>query len=439
MDLFDMAKENLLEKQAPLAERMRPRSIDDIMGQRQILDKGKFLYRCIQSKRLPSILLYGPPGTGKTTIAKVIASEMQSEFFQLNAVTAGVKDIREIVDKANGLLGMYQKSSILFIDEIHRFSKNQQDALLPHVEKGLLTLIGATTENPYFQVNGALLSRTTVLKLESLKKEEIILLLKRALEDSSRGLGEYPVIITEEALDHIADIAGGDVRRAYNALEVAVLSTPYNHEMKILIDLEVAEESIQKRALQYDKNGDQHYDVISAFIKSIRGSDPDAALHYLAKMIYGGEDPEFIGRRLIISAAEDVGNADPNALQVALTAHEAVRIIGLPEGRIILAQAVTYLASAPKSNASYVGVDTALTDVESIQTTVPNHLRDSSYGGAKKLGYGAGYLYAHNYENNFVVQQYLPDELQGKKYYSPSENGYEKKIKSHLSFLKKEE
>ncbi|WP_459767326.1 replication-associated recombination protein A [Alkaliphilus crotonatoxidans] len=438
MDLFDMAKENLMEKQAPLAERMRPKKIEEIMGQGQILEKGRFLHRCIRSKRLPSIILYGPPGTGKTTIAKAIANEMESEFFQLNAVTSGVKEIREVVDKANSLLGMYQKSSILFIDEIHRFSKNQQDALLPHVEKGLLTLIGATTENPYFQVNGALLSRTTVLKLELLDKEEIIKLLKRALADAKQGLGAYPVEITEEALDHIADIAGGDVRRAYNALEVAVLSTPYNENMKILVDLEVAEESIQKRALQYDKNGDQHYDVISAFIKSIRGSDPDAALHYLAKMLYGGEDPEFIGRRLIISAAEDVGNADPYALQVALAAHEAVTILGLPEGRIPLSQATAYLASAPKSNAAIMGIDAAMRDVETYKTTVPNHLKDAHYGGAKKLGHGKGYLYAHDYENNYVVQQYLPDELLGKKYYHPTENGYEKTIRLHLASLKKE-
>lgn len=436
MDLFDMAKETVLEKQAPLAERMRPRKMSDIVGQAHILEKNRFLYRCVQSKRLPSIILFGPPGTGKTTIAKAIANEMNSKFFQLNAVTAGVKEIREVVEEANSLLGMYQKSSILFIDEIHRFSKNQQDALLPHVEKGLLTLIGATTENPYFQVNGALLSRTTVLKLELLTKDEIIRLLKRALSDQDQGLGQYNVSITEEALDHIAEISNGDVRRAYNALEVAVLSTPFNEEMKIVINLEVAEESIQKRAVQYDKNGDQHYDVISAFIKSIRGSDPDAALHYLSKMLYGGEDPEFIGRRLIISASEDIGNADPYALQIALAAHEAVRIIGLPEGRIPLAQATTYLASAPKSNASYMAVDEALRDVERVKTTVPNHLKDSHYPGAKKLGHGDGYLYAHSYPNHYVKQQYLPDELKEATYYQPTNNGFEKKIKAHLQFLK---
>ncbi len=437
MDLFDMAKESTLAERAPLAERMRPQKLEEIMGQEHILGKDKFLTRSIKAKRIPSIILYGPPGTGKTTIAKVIAKEMQIQFFQLNAVTSGVKEIREVVNEANQLLGMYQKSSILFIDEIHRFSKNQQDALLPHVENGLFILIGATTENPYFQVNGALLSRTTVLKLELVEKEELMELMKRAIVDKNKGLGNYPVEISQDALEHLADVANGDVRRALNALEIAVLSTPYNEDMKLKIDLEVAQESIQKRAIQYDKNGDQHYDVISAFIKSIRGSDPDAALHYLAKMIYGGEEPEFIGRRLIISASEDIGNADPMALQVAIAAHDAVRVIGLPEGRITLAQATTYLATAPKSNAAYVGIDKALRDVEKIKTTVPLHLRDAHYGGAKDLGHGKEYLYAHNYEKNYVEQQYLPDQLIDKKYYEPTTNGYEKNIKEHMDFIQK--
>ncbi|WP_026475801.1 replication-associated recombination protein A [Alkaliphilus transvaalensis] len=436
MNLFDMVKENTLVQNAPLAERMRPQSIDEIVGQEHILGENKFLSRCIKAKRIPSIILYGPPGTGKTTIAKVIAKELEIEFFQLNAVTSGVKEIREVIKEAEELLGMYQKSSILFIDEIHRFSKSQQDALLPHVESGLVILIGATTENPYFQVNGALLSRTTVLKLELMEQEDLIELMKRAIVNGERGLGNQSVEITDEALEHMANVANGDVRRALNALEIAVLSTPFNKDMKIVIDFEVAQESIQKRAIQYDKNGDQHYDVISAFIKSIRGSDPDAALHYLAKMIYGGEDPEFIGRRLIISASEDIGNADPMALQMALSAHEAARIIGLPEARIILAQATTYLASAPKSNAAYMGVDMALRDVEKVQTTVPLHLRDAHYGGAKKLGHGKDYLYAHNYDHNYVAQQYLPDQLMGKRYYEPTSNGYEKKIKEHMKFIK---
>lgn len=434
MDLFDLAKEETLSLQAPLAERMRPRTIAEILGQEQILGKDKFLNRCIKARRLPSIILYGPPGTGKTTIGKAIAKEIEAEFFQLNAVTSGVKEIREVVDKAEQLLGMYRKKSILFIDEIHRFSKNQQDALLPHVERGLLTLIGATTENPYYQVNAALISRTTVLKLELLSEETIVALLERTIADRERGFGNLSVEAHPEALLHIAAIANGDVRRAYNALEVAVLSTPPNNELKIIIDLEVAQESIQKRALQYDKDGDQHYDVISAFIKSIRGSDPDAALHYLAKMLYGGEDPEFIGRRLVISASEDIGNADPQALLVAMAAHQAVQIIGMPEARINLAQATTYLATAPKSNAAYLGVGSALQDIEKTKTTVPLHLRDSSY--AKGFGHGKGYMYAHDYENHYVQQQYLPDELNGRRYYEPTELGYEKKISDYMAWLK---
>ncbi|MBM7613924.1 replication-associated recombination protein A [Alkaliphilus hydrothermalis] len=436
MDLFDLAKESTLAQRAPLADRMRPQRLKEIVGQEHILGDNKFLTRCIKAKRIPSIILFGPPGTGKTTIARVISKELDIKFFQLNAVTSGVKEIREVVEEANQLLGMYQKSSILFIDEIHRFSKNQQDALLPHVENGLFILIGATTENPYFQVNGALLSRTTVLQLNLMEKEDLIEVMKRALGDKKQGLGNYDVEISEEALEHMANVANGDVRRALNALEIAVLSTPLNRDLKVKIDLEVAQESIQKRAIQYDKNGDQHYDVTSAFIKSIRGSDPNAALHYLAKMLYGGEDPEFISRRLIISASEDIGNADPMALQVAMAAHDAVRVIGLPEGRIILAQATTYLATAPKSNASYMGIGQALRDVEKHKTTVPLHLRDAHYGGAKKLGHGKGYLYAHDYENNYVEQQYLPDELEGKQYYNITENGYEKKIKEHMDFIK---
>ena len=430
MDLFDLAKEETLSIQAPLAERMRPRTIKEILGQEHILGKDKFLNRCIKSRRLPSIILYGPPGTGKTTIGKAIAKDIEAEFFQLNAVTSGVKEIREVVEKADHLLGMYRKRSILFIDEIHRFSKNQQDALLPHVERGLLILIGATTENPYYQVNAALISRTTVLKLELLDVETIVELLNRAIEDRERGFGNLEVDAHQEALLHIANTSNGDVRKAYNALEVAILSTTPNKDMKLVIDLEVAQESIQKRALQYDKDGDQHYDVISAFIKSIRGSDPDAALHYLAKMLYGGEDPEFIGRRLIISASEDVGNADPQAILVAIAAHQATQIIGMPEARINLAQATTYLATAQKSNAAYMGVNIALRDIEKVKTTVPMHLRDSSY--SKSFGHGEGYLYAHDYENHYVKQQYLPDELIGRKYYQPTDLGYEKRIKEHM-------
>lgn len=436
MDLFDLIREKKLETTGPLADKMRPQSIKEILGQDHILGHNKFLYRCIKSKRIPSIILYGPPGTGKTTIAKVISKEINANFFQLNAVTSGVKEIREVVGKAKEVLGMHERISLLFIDEIHRFSKNQQDALLPHVEKGVITLIGATTENPYFQVNNALLSRVTILKLELLEKKDILLIMHAALKEKKRGLGKYNIDIRQEAMEHIAEIAGGDARRALNALEIAALSTFPNSDGRIIIDLEVAVEAIQKRAVQYDSNGDQHYDVISAFIKSIRGSDANAALHYLAKMIYAGEDVEFIARRLIISASEDIGNADPNALQVALAAHEALKVIGMPEGRIPLAQATTYLATAPKSNASYVGIDKALKDVESIKTTVPNHLKDTHYKNANDLGYGIDYLYPHDYKGNYIPQQYLPEELANKSYYIPTKNGFEKQIKKYISKLK---
>ncbi|NLM05030.1 MAG: replication-associated recombination protein A [Clostridiales bacterium] len=437
MDLFDLIKEKNLETSAPLADRMRPQTFEEILGQDHILGYNKFLYRCIKSKRIPSIILYGPPGTGKTTIAKIISQEVNANFFQLNAVTSGVKEIREIVQEAEYLLGMDKGISILFIDEIHRFSKNQQDALLPHVEKGIITLIGATTENPYFQVNSALLSRVTILKLETLRKEDIIDIINIAIKDEKRGLGKYNINITSDAIDHIAEIANGDARRALNALEIATLSTYPNSDGEIIIDLEVAIEAIQKRTVEYDSTGDQHYDVISAFIKSIRGSDADAALHYLAKMIYAGEDMEYVARRLIIAASEDIGNADPQALQIAVSAHNALKIIGMPEGRIILAQATTYLATAPKSNASYIAIYEALSDVENIKTTVPNHLKDSHYKGAKDFGHGIGYLYPHDYQSNYVAQEYLPKELKDKKYYIPSKNGYEIKITNYLNKLKK--
>ncbi len=435
MDLFEYNRAQ--QQDAPLATRMRPTTLEEFVGQKQIVGKDKLLYRAIKGDRLGSLLFYGPPGTGKTTLAKIIANTTKSEFVQINATTAGIKDMKETVAKAQDMKGMYGKKTILFIDEIHRFNKTQQDTLLPYVEDGTLTLIGATTENPYFEVNRALVSRSVVFALQPLDKMDIVDLLNRALQDDQKGLGKYHATITEDALLFLADTANGDARTALNALELAVLTTEADENGKIEITLHVAEDCIQKRALQYDKNGDNHYDTISAFIKSMRGSDPDAALYYLAKMIYAGEDPKFIARRVIICAAEDVGNADPHALQVAVAAAEAVNFIGMPEGRIPLAQAVTYVASAPKSNAAYMGIDKALQDVKNIQIKgVPPHLRDGHYSGSHELGNAVGYLYAHDYPNHYVKQQYLPDELVGTVYYAMSDNGVEQRMQAYLKRLK---
>ena len=435
MDLFEYNRAQ--QQDAPLATRMRPTTLEEFVGQKQIVGKDKLLYRAIKGDRLGSLLFYGPPGTGKTTLAKIIANTTKSEFVQINATTAGIKDMKETVAKAQDMKGMYGKKTILFIDEIHRFNKTQQDTLLPYVEDGTLTLIGATTENPYFEVNRALVSRSVVFALQPLDKMDIVDLLNRALQDDQKGLGKYHATITEDALLFLADTANGDARTALNALELAVLTTEADENGKIEITLHVAEDCIQKRALQYDKNGDNHYDTISAFIKSMRGSDPDAALYYLAKMIYAGEDPKFIARRVIICAAEDVGNADPHALQVAVAAAEAVNFIGMPEGRIPLAQAVTYVASAPKSNAAYMGIDKALQDVKNIQIKgVPPHLRDGHYSGSHELGNAVGYLYAHDYPNHYVKQQYLPNELVGTVYYAMSDNGVEQRMQAYLKRLK---
>lgn len=435
MDLFEYNRAQ--QQDAPLATRMRPTTLEEFVGQKQIVGKDKLLYRAIKGDRLGSLLFYGPPGTGKTTLAKIIANTTKSEFVQINATTAGIKDMKETVAKAQDMKGMYGKKTILFIDEIHRFNKTQQDTLLPYVEDGTLILIGATTENPYFEVNRALVSRSVVFALQPLDKMDIVDLLNRALQDDQKGLGKYHATITEDALLFLADTANGDARTALNALELAVLTTEADKNGKIEITLHVAEDCIQKRALQYDKNGDNHYDTISAFIKSMRGSDPDAALYYLAKMIYAGEDPKFIARRVIICAAEDVGNADPHALQVAVAAAEAVNFIGMPEGRIPLAQAVTYVASAPKSNAAYMGIDKALQDVKNIQIKgVPPHLRDGHYSGSHELGNAVGYLYAHDYPNHYVKQQYLPDELVGTVYYAMSDNGVEQRMQAYLKRLK---
>ena len=432
MDLFDYMKDQTLENESPLASRMRPATLEEVAGQQHIIGKDKLLYRAIKADKLGSVIFYGPPGTGKTTLARVIANTTSARFKQLNATVAGKKDMEEVVKEAQQYLGMYGKKTILFIDEIHRFNKGQQDYLLPFVEDGTLILIGATTENPYFEVNGALISRSIVFELKPLGKEDICGLLERAVTDVEKGMGSYHAVLHEDARDFLADISGGDARAALNALELGILTTEKSEDGKIHIDLETASQCIQKRVVRYDKTGDNHYDTISAFIKSMRGSDPDAAVFYLAKMLYAGEDIKFIARRIMICAAEDVGNADPQALQVAVAAAQAVERLGMPEARIPLAQAVTYVASAPKSNAAYLAVDAALEAVRNTKTTVPVHLQDSHYKGAGKLGHGTGYQYAHDYPNHYVEQQYLPTELKGKVFYQPTDNGYEKKIQEYF-------
>ena len=437
MDLFDYMREQNMQNESPLANRMRPKTLEEVVGQQHIIGKDKLLYRAIRADKLSSVIFYGPPGTGKTTLAKVIAGATKAEFVSINATAAGKKDMEAVVEQAKNSLGMYGRRTILFIDEIHRFNKGQQDYLLPFVEDGTIILIGATTENPYFEVNGALLSRSVIFELKSLDKEDIRILLRRAVTDEERGMGAYHAVLEPDAEVFLADISNGDARAALTAIELGVLTTERSEDGKIHITLDVAQECIQKRAVRYDKMGDQHYDTISAFIKSIRGSDPDAAVYYLARMLYAGEDIRFIARRMMISASEDVGNADPNALNVAVSAALAVERIGMPEARIILAQAATYLASAPKSNASYLAVDRATECMKQTMTApVPVHLQDSHYKGSEKLGHGLGYLYAHNYPNHYVEQQYLPDALKDEVFYEPTEIGYEKQIKEHLQFLR---
>lgn len=437
MDLFDYMKEQTLENESPLASRMRPTTLEEVVGQEHIIGKGKLLYRAIKADKLGSVLFYGPPGTGKTTLAKVIANTTSAQFQQMNATVAGKKDMEEVVKKAQDYLGMYGKKTILFIDEIHRFNKGQQDYLLPFVEDGTLILIGATTENPYFEVNSALISRSIVFELKPLEREDISRLLVRAATDVEKGMGSYDVELEEDAREFLADIAGGDARAALNALELAVLTTEKAADGKIHVTLDVASECIQKRVVRYDKTGDNHYDTVSAFIKSMRGSDPDAAVYYLAKMLYAGEDIKFIARRIMICASEDVGNADPQALVVAVAASQAVERLGMPEAQITLSQAVTYVASAPKSNAACMAVFNAAESVKSVRTTVPPHLQDSHYKGAAKLGHGVGYKYAHDYPNHYVEQQYLPTEILGSRFYKPTENGYEKNIREHLDRIRK--
>ena len=432
MDLFDYMRENTMEKESPLASRLRPRTLDEVVGQQHIIGKDKLLYRAIKADKLSSVIFYG-----KTTLAKVIANTTQADFKQINATVAGKKDMEEVVTEAKNNMGMYGRRTILFVDEIHRFNKGQQDYLLPFVEDGTLTLIGATTENPYFEVNGALLSRSRIFELKPLEKDDIKQLIYRAVTDSERGMGTYRVKIEEDAADFLADTANGDARAALNAVELGVLTTERSEDGLIHIDLAAAQECIQKRAVRYDKDGDNHYDTISAFIKSMRGSDPDAAVYYLARMLYAGEDIKFIARRIMICASEDVGNADPQALNVAVSAALAAERIGLPEAQIILSQAASYVACAPKSNAAYVAIQNAMENVKTTRTMpVPVHLQDRHYKGAAKLGHGEGYKYAHDYPKHYVKQQYLPDGMEGTVFYEPSDNGYEKQIKAHMKWLK---
>ena len=439
MDLFDYMRSNTMEKEAPLASRLRPRTLEEVVGQQEIIGKGKLLYRAIKADKLGSIIFYGPPGTGKTTLAKVIANTTSAEFTQINATVAGKKDMEEVVQKAKDSMGMYGKRTILFVDEIHRFNKGQQDYLLPFVEDGTLILIGATTENPYFEVNGALISRSVVFELKPLSKEDIKTLISRAVYDVERGMGSYDAVIDETAADFLADMADGDARSALNAVELGILTTERSEDGKIHLTLDVAAECIQKRVVRYDKTGDNHYDTISAFIKSMRGSDPDAAVYYLARMLYAGESVTFISRRIMICAAEDVGNADPQALQVAVAAAQAVERVGMPEAQIILSLAVLYVATAPKSNSATNAIFEATQAVKEYKATVPVHLQDSHYKGAAKLGHGIGYEYAHDFPKHFSRQQYLPDEIKDKVFYRASDNGYEKQIKKHMEWLHSEE
>ena len=438
MDLFDYMRETTKEKESPLASRLRPTTLDEVVGQQHIIGKDKLLYRAIKADKLSSVIFYGPPGTGKTTLAKVIANTTSAEFTQINATVAGKKDMEEVVNKAKELKGMYQKRTILFIDEIHRFNKGQQDYLLPFVEDGTIILIGATTENPYFEVNGALLSRSSVFELCPLSQEEVETLILRAVQDEKKGMGSYHAVIEEDALHFLADLAGGDARSALNAVELGILTTPRSEDGLIHITLDGASDCIQKRVVRYDKTGDNHYDTISAFIKSMRGSDPDAAVYYLAKMLYAGEDIKFIARRIMICASEDVGNADPMALNVAVSAAQAVERIGMPEAQIILSQAVLYVATAPKSNSACNAVFAAMDNVKKYKTTVPVHLQDAHYRGSAKLGHGIGYKYAHDYPNHYVKQQYLPDEIKDAVFYEASDNGYEQTIKAHMKRIKDE-
>lgn len=437
MDLIGLALENKIKEEGPLARRMHPENLAQFVGQEQILSVGKPLRTIITSDKLVSLLFYGPPGTGKTSLARIIASETSAEFVQLNAVASGVKDVRQIIEQARENWSLHNRRTILFIDEIHRFNKAQQDVLLSAIEQGTVIFIGATTENPFFYLTGPLLSRVRLFVFEPLSREDILTLLEKAIKDETRGLGNIKLDVDMEALDYFADKANGDARAALNALETAVIAGE-EKEGVIAINMEAAAEAMQKRLLAYDRQGDSHYDMASALIKSIRGSDPDAALYWIARMIKGGEDPLFIARRLVISAAEDVGNADPAALPLAMAAAQAVQMIGLPEGKIPLAQAAVYLAGVPKSNAAYLAINEAILLVEEEETRpVPKHLKDSSYRGAKRLGHGEGYRYPHDFPGHYIEQDYMPSGLTGKKFYRPTGQGREKEIRTYLEQIEK--
>lgn len=439
MDIFDYARSVNSEKESPLASRLRPKTLDQVVGQEHIIGKDKLLYRAIKADKISSIIFYGPPGTGKTTLAKVIANTTSADFMQLNATVAGKKDMEDVVAKAKQNMAMSGRKTILFVDEIHRFNKGQQDYLLPFVEDGTVILIGATTENPYFEVNSALISRSIVFELHPLSVENIKTLILRAVNDKTDGMGIYNGVIDDDAVMFLAEISNGDARTALNAVELGILTTDPAQDGKIHITLEVAQQCVQKRALKYDKSGDNHYDTISAFIKSMRGSDPDAAVYYLSRMLYAGESVDFISRRILICAAEDVGMANPQALVVANAAAQAVHQVGMPEAQIILSEAVIYVASSPKSNSACNAIFAANEVVRSTVTAkVPAHLQDAHYKGSAKLGHGIGYKYAHDYPNHYVKQQYLPDGLEGSRFYEPGDLGYEVEVKNYFKKIKED-
>lgn len=439
MDIFDYARSVNSEKESPLASRLRPKTLDQVVGQEHIIGKEKLLYRAIKADKISSIIFYGPPGTGKTTLAKVIANTTSADFMQLNATVAGKKDMEDVVAKAKQNMAMSGRKTILFVDEIHRFNKGQQDYLLPFVEDGTVVLIGATTENPYFEVNSALISRSIVFELHPLSVENIKTLILRAVNDKTDGMGIYNGVIDDDAVMFLAEISNGDARTALNAVELGILTTDPAQDGKIHITLEVAQQCVQKRALKYDKSGDNHYDTISAFIKSMRGSDPDAAVYYLSRMLYAGESVDFISRRILICAAEDVGMANPQALVVANAAAQAVHQVGMPEAQIILSEAVIYVASSPKSNSACNAIFAANEVVRSTVTAkVPAHLQDAHYKGSAKLGHGIGYKYAHDYPNHYVKQQYLPDGLEDSRFYEPGDLGYEVEVKNYFKKIKED-